>query len=987
VRRCLLRPVRPLPFATFIIDNYPFISVESLPMCRISSVVCVASSLIALLSISVPARAQTTASGSIHGVATDQDGAVVPGVLVSATSVTVPGVYSTTTDSVGQYRLENLPPGDYTLVAELSGFARFVRKAITIQTGLNGDVNIPMKVGGVDETVEVHQDTPLLETRNATQSVNISGELLRGTPLTEKREWFGALSLVPGVSTALFAGLPQIYVHGSDPSANVVQIDGANVDTSTNAGVTYLSLNTDIVDDMQIKTSGVDASSPLGIGGIVNIATTSGTNRVKGGAAVAFEPRQWNSSNTPGGTSSTVEQRQVDLSLGGPVVKDHLWAFAAYRYANTRSGVSRTAAQIATLQSLVKGFKPFDSISTAHFPFAKITSQISAAHQLSGFFERDANPVETVIATAAHPSAQATGGAAAAARLSSVWSDRLTTRLGVSYNNKRRAGQPTGVDGPFQRVYQSTILSGGRLTGNGQLATLQSPTNALVTQPNSKLIASFDTSLFARRGSSTHELEAGVYAERRVGGNDINWINGGFVTEDTVLAANGVVPFHRQIVDGTQLTSYRQRGQDYAAYVQDAWRPTTQLTVNAGVRVDKIIMQDLVFNVRSQNSTEIGPRLGVNYALTADAKNVARAHWVLVGDQPGLVATIGSAALGTHDLYDLNLDGTFETEFFAPATVKVTPNQHIDPNLHQPSVNEWGAGYGRQFNGGVTTGLDYLHRRFVDRPTLVETNGLYSGDVFTGYKDPAFNEIYLGTNNHWNTPVYDSLEVSVTKRTNRVQAIASYVRQWRHIDGTWQPNDPASFIQPNAFANDAGIGSTTGSASSPVDTNSLSGTGMTEAGAGAAQWQDHAIRAGVTWIGPWALLVAANYTLQSGIYSGPIVTRLAAPDPTFGPATVTLSNGRVVSNPLATVIRFAYPTRGDGQLTTPAFDALNLRVGRRFAFTRAKFDASLDIFNLTNHGADMFFQSGGNQTYNVLFGTTSFRQLPRSAQILLRTSF
>ena len=48
-----------------------------------------------------------------------------------------------------------------------------------------------------------------------------------------------------------------------------------------------------------------------------------------------------------------------------------------------------------------------------------------------------------------------------------------------------------------------------------------------------------------------------------------------------------------------------------------------------------------------------------------------------------------------------------------------------------------------------------------------------------------------------------------------MQALASYVRQWRHIDGTWQPNDPASFIQPDAFANDTGIGSSTGTASAP----------------------------------------------------------------------------------------------------------------------------------------------------------------------------
>ena len=118
-----------------------------------------------------------------------------------------------------------------------------------------------------------------------------------------------------------------------------------------------------------------------------------------------------------------------------------------------------------------------------------------------------------------------------------------------------------------------------------------------------------------------------------------------------------------------------------------------------------------------------------------------------------------------------------------------------------------------------------------------------------------------------------------------------------------------------------------------------------------------------------------------------VVTRLAASDPAFGPSTVTLSNGRVVTNPLATVIRFAYPTRGDGQLTTPTYNALNLRLGRRFAIARVKLEASLDVFNITNNCADLSFQSGANQTYNVLYGTTTFRQVPRSAQVGLRTTF
>jgi hypothetical protein len=235
--------------------------------------------------------------------------------------------------------------------------------------------------------------------------------------------------------------------------------------------------------------------------------------------------------------------------------------------------------------------------------------------------------------------------------------------------------------------------------------------------------------------------------------------------------------------------------------------------------------------------------------------------------------------------------------------------------------------------------------------------------------------------------VYSSLDLSITTRTTRVQALASYVRQWRHIEGTWQPNDPASFIQPQAFANHTGIGSSTGTASAPTDANSLSGTQMTQSSTASAQWQDHVVRVGAAYSGPWALLLATSYTFQSGAWSGPIVTRLAAADPAFGPTTVRLSNGRVVTNPLATTFRFAYPARGEGQLRTPKLNAWNVRVGRRFSRGRVKFDAALDAFNVTNNGADMGFEFGANQTFNPLFGVTAFRQLPRSAQVVLRTSF
>jgi hypothetical protein len=958
-------------------------------MCRRSCV------LVFLLMAASPVQAQTTAGGAIRGVVLDPQGASIPGVAVTATSPTVPGVYVATTDRAGTYHLANLAPGDYAIAGELQGFARFVRTPVTVRSGVTLTVDMTMRLGSIDETVEVRQDTPLIDTERGGQAVNISGEVLRGIPLLERREWFGALTVAPGVTSSEWVNNDRLfYVHGADSNANIVQIDGADMTPSAISSLKYVNLNTDAIDDLQIKTAGVDASTPLGLGGIINIATASGTNRVRGVGSIAVQPRAWNATNNPDGTSSTVDQAQADASLGGPVLKDRVWFYGAYRYTDATTGVSRTPVQLEALHALVPAYAPFDSVNAAHFWFAKGTAQLSGRHQLSGFFQRDNNPATIVDPVGVRATEEATGGTGASLRVSSIWSSRLTTRAGASYNDKRRDVHAPAIDGPIDRVYQSTILSAGRPVGNGLLANRGSPFTAWTTRPNAKVTLSFDATLFLPSPLGSHQVQTGVYAQPRLNiGLENHFVNDGFVIQNSVLRSPGVltsgtVPFHRVIIDDTRLVSSRLEGQDYAVYVQDAWRPSSRLTISAGLRIDRVRWRDEIFDVTAQNSTMFGPRVGVNYALTADARNVFRAHWVTVHDQPATMApSVGTTNLGQRDLYDLNLDGTFETVFVTPPTFAITGGRTLDPDLHQPYIREWGTGFTRQLGGSMSVGVDFLHREFRDRPGLVETNGRYDGQMFRGYLDEAFNEIYRVTNNRWNWPVYRSLEVSMAKRTSRWQGLASYVRQWRHMGGTWQPNDPAGFLQPNAFGNDRGIGTTTGQTSTPTDANSLSGTHMTQRATGSAQWQDHTVRVGATFSGPWSLLLATHYTFQSGAWSGPIVTRIAAPDPAFGPTNVTLSNGRVVANPLATVIRFANASRSDGQLTTPDLHMWNLRVGRRFTWNRVVWDAGLDVFNVTNNAADLGFQSGANQTYSPLFGATMFRQLPRSAQVVVRIAF
>jgi outer membrane receptor for Fe3+-dicitrate len=127
--------------------------------------------------------------------------------------------------------------------------------------------------------------------------------------------------------------------------------------------------------------------------------------------------------------------------------------------------------------------------------------------------------------------------------------------------------------------------------------------------------------------------------------------------------------------------------------------------------------------------------------------------------------------------------------------------------------------------------------------------------------------------------------------------------------------------------------------------------------------------------------------MQSGTPSGPITTNLAASDPQYGPATLTIA-GRTVSNPLATTLRFAYATRGDGQLWTPWLTTWNVRVGRSFRLGEfSSLEAALDTFNLTNRGAAQQFVTGGNQINSSNYGQMQNVQTPRAAQLSARWRF
>jgi hypothetical protein len=119
----------------------------------------------------------------------------------------------------------------------------------------------------------------------------------------------------------------------------------------------------------------------------------------------------------------------------------------------------------------------------------------------------------------------------------------------------------------------------------------------------------------------------------------------------------------------------------------------------------------------------------------------------------------------------------------------------------------------------------------------------------------------------------------------------------------------------------------------------------------------------------------------------PDPTQLPAADPAFGSPTVTLSNGRVVSNPHSTPVRFACARREDGQFRLKAMQMWNVRVGRTFAMARGRLEGAVDVFNITNHAADQSVQNGTNQLFSPFYGDGVTRQFPRALQLSARYLF
>jgi hypothetical protein len=969
---------------------------------------------------SVITHAQSGAGG-LTGYVKDEQGGVLPGVTVTASGPELLSPVSAVTDSAGYYRLQNIPPGVVTVTAELAGFRSFRREEILMRAGSSFTVDIELKVGTLEETVTVAGESPMVSTGLPTKTMTVDGDLLRAAPISPRRAFSDVLDMAPGVNSRNSdgaSGVRMYYFHGTTLFSTVITLEGAPAGTYNDASAFQINMAGETTADAEVKLGGVDASSPTGTSVVMNIIAPRGGNLFKGTVQYEGAKFDWNSDNTmnsvaPGGTPTSQSINQWDASLGGPIKKDRMWVFGAYRYADLGIGVSRLPLDLqfdTSYPTIQPNFVPFNNYSTGSQHFAKVTTALSTKHELTALYQyqhatstsgRERDLVQICCSDA--------GGGVYSGQLQSVWSNRFTTSISGSYNNKggnslSAAAQSQGA-APQITISQSAPLSRGIPTSNGVL--VMQGVQSVTQSPASMVVLRADATYFKEGWGGSHEFKTGLWAAPRLARDQTtNYVNDGYTLQELrQINPNdpnaGLVPFHEQFQSVPTTLSLSERDRDVAVYAQDSWKPNSRLTANVGVRANFVHRHDEIFNVDRERATQIGPRLGVSYMVTDDARNVLRASYGRLYEQTNGRDYIVSFASGlpvgstVTDKYDANGDGVFETTIVTPAATAQVSAQQFNPNVHNPYVDELVVGFAKQFPGRIALDISATHRDLKDGYTLVDINGIYpSGpnQPFGGFGlvDPNRGQILQENNRSWAYVELNVIEMTVAKNmSHNFQGTMSVTRQWQSIQGTWGPTDPARFLQPDAFPNNHDLSQYL---FGNGDTNTLSGGGR-ESG---VAYRPYSIRLAGQYLAPYRFTIGVSYVDQAGGWVGPVVTMLPAANPIFGPSLVTLANGTTQSNPLATTIRYcgsatlpcaANPIRADGQTRNEDERYLQLHITRDFSVGRHRFMTGVNIFNVLNNGAMTQWNTGANQIYSPNYLSRFNRTSSRQAQFTFKFTY
>ena len=268
-------------------------------------------------------------AGALTGVVSDGTGQAVPGASVTATAVGTNQSRTVITAADGGYSIHGLTPGEYRVRVELNGFQPLSRDGVGVATGETIRLDLQVTVGGLSETVTVTGDASVLRGATSGMGQVIDNAKVVALPLNG-RSFISLAGLAPGVALPPGSSLPRI--NGGRPRTNEYLFDGVSVLQPEPGQVAFFP-NIDAIQEFKIESNTPPAEFGRFNGGVVNLTTKAGTNRLHGTAFEFLRNEALNARNffATSGPKPTFRRNQFGAVAGGPIRQDRTFFFFDYQ--------------------------------------------------------------------------------------------------------------------------------------------------------------------------------------------------------------------------------------------------------------------------------------------------------------------------------------------------------------------------------------------------------------------------------------------------------------------------------------------------------------------------------------------------------------------------------------------------------------------------------------------------------------------------------
>jgi Carboxypeptidase regulatory-like domain/TonB dependent receptor len=727
---------------------------------------------------------QSVTSATLSGHVEDANGAAINGASVTATNLDRNQSATTTSDTQGRFRFMYLPSGRYQLKVEAAGFAPASRE-LTLTLGGALDLPLRLAVAGVETTVDIRSETPLVETvrtqiaetllpleisnlplngRNFLDLAALAPAVTRANPVANQR--FAETSAVPGT---------QISVAGQRNINNGFVVDGlsSNDDAADLPGTFY---SQEVIREFEVIASGGIAEFGRASSGIINIITQSGTKDWRG-RLYGFLRNQRLDARNPLSTTpdprnpetalkDPLTQTQYGATVGGPLKRDRTFLFANFEQTRLHNAVVLTirpqdATDINTVLDRLSYTGP--RLSTGLAPAGYNTSNFMARadHRLNA-----ANLLMARYSFYGIDSlnARGVGGLNAVSRGTALTDRDHTIALSetatltpstvnearLQFTRSRLGAPPNDLTGPAVNI--SGIASFGTST--------TSPTGRDLD------LFEFADNLTTLRGA--HSLKFGAdFLYNRVNINFPGALQGVYTFAQIAnLQAGRYITFQQAFGEPELFQSNPNLG----FFAQDEWRLRPRLTINAGLRYDAQWLPDPI----KADTNNIAPRLGIAWA-PGDRRMVIRASYGIFFERIPLRATSNA----------LQRDGTryrIASFFFGEPGAPAFPNvaaafpsdflpsiTTIDPNIENAYTQQAGLQIERELTSNTSLSAGYIYTRglhlILSRNINVPRFPVSAGVPNQGRPNPNFGNIsrYESSGDSY----YHGLLVSLNRRFKR----------------------------------------------------------------------------------------------------------------------------------------------------------------------------------------------------------------------------